>query len=451
MGQNRFITPPVLTRAGNLVIASMSGIRGILNSDLTLDDVAHFTGNFVRELGSGELLVARDTRATGPAVARAVAAAAMSRGLRVMDYGIISTPALFRESRLSRTPAVMVTASHNEPEFNGLKFIVDGKGMPRQVFEKVTGPYAGQQEGFGAGSMRRILSTAYVEDLVRRFGPGSCEGVRVAVDLGGGAAISHAPRLLRGVGCHVESVNDAPGVFSRRIDPVADDLALLRRVVKERNCDIGLGFDCDGDRLVIVDSAGRKRTGDFMLTLAVSELLEETGERKIAVSLDTTQAIDEVALRAGGEVFRSKVGEANVVGVMDEKGARLGGEGSSGGLIDGEFNFCRDSMLAALVIIRALRREGRRAYGAVPSYCQERVAARVSKAKAQKAFRALATKYPGADTTDGIKIALARHSWVLMRTSGTEDLVRVSAEAETAQEALKIAKTFASRLAELSR
>ncbi len=429
----------------------MSGIRGILNVNLTLEDVARLAGNFARTAGSNEILIARDTRGTGPAISKAVAAAAMSRGIRVLDYGVISTPALFRESRVSGRPAVMVTASHNEPEFNGLKFISEGKGITKKVFDAVTGHDAWQPEGFGAGTIRRALRPTYVADLIQRFGTGSCEGVRVALDLGGGAAISHALKLLGKLGCEVCSINDAAGVFSRRVDPVADDLTTLRRLVRQRGCDIGLGFDCDGDRLVIVDAAGRKRNGDFMLTFAVSELLEETGETRVVVSQDTTQAIDDIVGRAGGQVFRSKVGEANVVGVMGETGARLGGEGSSGGLIDGEFNYCRDSMLAAIVIIRALRRKGRRAYEFVPVYHQERVAVSVSKSKAQKAFRSLAVRYDEADTMDGIKIRLSRRSWVLMRASGTEDLVRVSAEAETAREALRNAKTFAARLLELSK
>jgi phosphomannomutase len=433
------------------LISSLSGIRGILNVDLTLEDVAHFTRNFARSTGSNEILIARDTRSTGPAISRAVASAAMSVGVKVIDYGVVSTPALFRQSRVSGKPAVMVTASHNEPEFNGLKFILEGKGITKQIFDVVTGRDAGQPEGFGAGTIRRAQKPTYVEDLIQRFGTDSCEGVRVALDLGGGAAISHATMLLEKLGCETYSVNDAAGVFSRRVDPVTDELIVMRRLVRRRGCDIGLGFDCDGDRLVIVDASGRKRNGDFMLTFAISELLEETGETKVVVSQDTTQAIDDVVGRAGGRVFRSKVGEANVVGVMSDIGARLGGEGSSGGLIDGEFNYCRDSMLAAIVIIRALRRKGLKAYESVPVYYQERVAVPVSKPKARKAFRALAAKYDDADMTDGIKIRLSKRSWVLMRASGTEDLVRVSAEAETAREALRSAKSFAAKLVELSR
>ncbi len=432
-----------------VMIASLSGVRGILNQDLSLEDVGRFAGNFCGEFDHGEILVARDTRGTGPAMCKTVICSALSKGLEVVDYGVASTPALFRESRVRGSPAIMVTASHNEPEFNGLKFVVRGKGITKSMFDVVAGPP--KQTPNYAGKVRQAKRTSYVDDLVQRFGVRSCQGAKVALDLGGGAAALHAPELFAALGCRVMTVNGTPGVFSRRIDPVVDGLVTLRDLVERGRCDIGLGFDCDGDRLVIVDSAGRKRTGDYMLTLAVSELLKETKESKVVVSLDTTQAIDDVAARAGVRVFRTKVGEANVVSGMVEWGARLGGEGSSGGLIDGEFNYCRDSLLAAVVIVRALMRGGLKTYESVPVYQQERVALAIPKAKALRALRTLAAEYPDADTRDGVKIVLQKRSWVLVRPSGTEDAVRVSAEAPTSRGALEIAKEFAGRLAELSR
>ncbi|HVP23321.1 MAG TPA: hypothetical protein VMS77_05360, partial [Conexivisphaerales archaeon] len=299
-------------------------------------------------------------------------------------------------------------------------------------------------------SVKAASKPTYVDDLVARFGEGSCEGIRVAVDLGGGAAITHAVPLLMRLGCEVTSLNDSYGIFNRRVDPVADDLELLRKTVKHKGCDVGLGFDCDGDRLAIVDSAGRKRTGDFMLTLALSEMLASTGETKVVVSLDTTQAIDDVAKKRNAQVFRSKVGEANVVGMMKAKGARLGGEGSSGGLIDGSFNYCRDSMLAALSIIRALKTKGRLFYDSVPAYQQERVALAIPKSKALRGMGKLARNHEGAETSDGLKLMLPGRSWVLIRPSGTEDVVRVSSEAGTAERAEQIAKSFAKKLKELS-
>ena len=432
------------------MIASISGIRGVLNQDLSLADVSRFAANFGRATGARQYLLARDTRSTGPAMGRAVASALMSLGATVFDYGIISTPALFRESRRRRLPAVMVTASHNEPQFNGLKFLLEGAGIGKETLDVVVGATKPSRTRFEPGAVNPAHATTYVDDLVGMFGEGSCEGVRVALDLGGGAAISHAVPLLTRLGCDVSPMNDSYGVFNRRVDPVADGLELLRKVVRQKGCDIGLAFDCDGDRLVIVDSAGRKRTGDYMLTLALSSMLAGTGERKVVVSTDTTQAVDEVARRTGAQVFRSKVGEANVVGLMKEKGARLGGEGSSGGLIDGSFNFCRDSMLASLSIIRELKRRGRRFYESVPVYHQERVALEVPKAKAVQGIKRLASEHQEADLTDGFKLLLPR-SWVLIRPSGTEDVVRVSAEASSADKAARLARAYAKKLKELSR
>jgi len=422
----------------------------VLNVDMTLVDASRFALNFAAATGSNEFLLARDPRRTGPALSKTVAAAMISLGATVFDYGTISTPALFRESRRRELPAVMVTASHNEPEFNGLKFIVNGVGIGQETFDAVVAGGKRRSEGFGGGSLKPTSRCTYVDDLVERFGAGSCDGAKVAVDLGGGAAISHAVPLLRRLGCEVSSLNDSYGVFNRRVDPVADDLGLLRRVVKQKGCDVGLGFDCDGDRLVIVDSAGRKRTGDFMLSLALSELLAATGEKKVVVSTDTTQAVDDVAKKVGAQVFRSKVGEANVVGVMKDKNARLGGEGSSGGLIDGSFNYCRDSMLAALAIIRALKRQGRGFYESVPTYFQERVALGLPRAKALQGIRRLAKMHDSPDLADGLKVMLPNRSWVLVRPSGTEDVVRVSAEARSSEEAARVAKTYAKRLKELS-
>ncbi len=432
------------------MIASLSGIRGVLNADLTLDDIARFVGNFAGASGADEILIARDTRRTGPVISRTVVAALMSKGVDVYDLGVVSTPALFRTSRVLERPAIMVTASHNEPEFNGLKFIVGGRGIAQEMFEEVVGAKRDGPPRAASGVLRPAPPPSYVDDLAKMFGDKRCKGARVALDLCGGAAIVHAPTLLRRLGCEVYSINDVPGIFSRRVDPSVDELASLKDLVVKKGCDIGLGFDCDGDRLVIVDSGGRKRSGDYMLTFAVTELLRETENSNVVVSMDTTQAVDDVVREAGGHVFRSKVGEANVVRRMVESGARIGGEGSSGGLIDGAFNDCRDSMLAALVIVRALRDRGRRSYEEVPSYSQERVVVRVPKAKAQRSFRRFVQKYADADTTDGVKVFLGKRSWVLMRVSGTEDIVRVSAEAETAREAQRNAKAFAAKLVELS-
>lgn len=433
------------------MIASVSGIRGVLNKDVTLADYARFSSNFVRDAGAKEVLIARDTRSTGQAISRAVASAAMALGVDVADYGVASTPALFRESMVKKRPAIMVTASHNEPEFNGLKFVIDGIGASAEVVKASLREAKSAPRGFGGGVVRKKSKTSYNDDLVKRFGEGSCRGVRVALDLGGGSAIFHAVPILRRLGCEVFTINDAAGIFNRRIDPMADELSALKALVKSKKCHVGFAFDCDGDRLCVVDEKGAKRSGDFMLTLAISRVLKESGRRRVVVSQDTTVAVDEVVTKAGGDLFRSKVGEANVVALMRGKRANLGGEGSSGGLIDGSFNHCRDSMLAALLIVKALKERGARVYSSVPSYHQERVALAVPQEKALAAVKALVGLNKGADTMDGIKLRLSKRSWVLVRPSNTEDVVRVSAEAESASGAKRLADQYAKRVRELSR
>jgi phosphomannomutase len=188
-----------------------------------------------------------------------------------------------------------------------------------------------------------------------------------------------------------------------------------------------------------------------MLTLALSQLLPESREKSVVVSVDTTQAVDMVAEESGARVIRSKVGEANVVSKMTESESRFGGEGSSGGLIDGSFNYCRDSMLAALVIIKALKQKRKGLYDRVRSFHQDRVALQLPRVKALRAIRTLASKNPDSDTTDGVKIWASKRSWVLIRVSGTEDVVRVSAEAETAGKAAQIVQSYSTRIKELSK
>jgi phosphomannomutase len=435
-----------------VTIATISGIRGILNGDLMPADVAAYARGFSLVATSREVLVGRDTRSTGDLISRLVRGALLEAGKSVVDYGVISTPALFRESRTRESAAVMVTASHNEPEWNGLKFVLNGRGVDQGEFDRILKPPRDAPRGPGAGgaTARAGPTPSYVEELVRMAGEGSCQGVKVAADLNGGAAIAHAPAILQGLGCRLTVLGGAPGVFSRKVDPTNDDLDLLTATVREEGCDVGFAFDCDGDRLVLVDGSGRKRTGDYMLTLAMKEILPTLGTRSVAVSADTTRAIDDVVSALGGRTYRSRVGEANVISKMREERVDVGGEGSSGGLIDGRFNFCRDSMLAAITIVRAIKRDGPGVLDGVPSYSQARVKLAMKRSKALAAIRRLQKEHPDADALDGIKIAVSRRAWVLIRVSGTEDVVRVSAESPTAKESQRLAETYLDRLQRLS-
>jgi phosphomannomutase len=433
-----------------MTVATISGIRGIFNRDLLPADIIAYARNFSSLTASPEVLIGRDTRSTGELMERLAKGALVSMGVDVIDYGVISTPALFRESRLKQRAAMMITASHNEPEWNGIKFVLDGRGVVQAEFDRILQPRRRGVQKVWAGLVRPGPRPSYGSELIRMAGEGSGEGVKVAVDLNGGAAIAHTPAILKALGCDLMVLGGTAGVFSRNVDPTNDDLQLLTRTVREKGSDVGFAFDCDGDRLVLVDSGGRKRTGDYMLTLAIKEILPELQNRSVVVSADTTQAIDDVVSELGGETYRSKVGEANVISKMMEEHIGIGGEGSSGGLVDGSFNFCRDSMLAAITIVKAIKKKGPEVLDQVPSYHQVRLKITFERKKALAAIKKLQKENPGADMLDGIKINVSRRSWVLIRASGTEDIIRVSAESASVKEAKQLADSYLERLKRFS-
>lgn len=431
-----------------MVVASISGIRGIVGQDLLPSELVRYVAGFAAVKPYSEFLVGRDTRRSGESIAKLVCGTLAGQGAKVTDYGVVSTPALFRESRIKGLPALIVTASHNEPEWNGLKFVLSGRGITQPELDGVL-----EAKEKGASQVRGTISSgvkpSYNQELIEMYGKGSAAGVSAAVDLNGGAAIGHAPPILEGLGCKVSIIGGTPGIFSRTIDPTNDSLNLLRKTVKERKSDVGFAFDCDGDRLVLVDNEGEKRTGDFMLALAIKNILPGLENRAVVVSADTSRAVTDVVSQAGGTVYRSKVGEANVVSRMTEEGSSLGGEGSSGGLIYGDYNYCRDSMIAVSVIVKALRKSGRRVFREVPSYEQARVKVPMDRKKGLAAIKRLQKEYPEADALDGIRIETSGRSWVLVRVSGTEDAVRVSAESKSTKEAQELADLYLKRVKEL--
>lgn len=429
-----------------MTVVSTSGIRGVFNSDLLPEDIADYAKGFVRTLGGGEFLLARDTRTTGPIISRVVTGAVLAMGAAISDYGMVSTPAIFRESRRKERPAIMVTSSHNEPEWNGLKFVVNGRQINQAELDAIVRKGPKQEVAPPPGRLGAPEGYSYNRELVEMFGEGSAQGVKVVLDLNGGAAIGHAPSFFRALGCEVSTIGDTQGIFTRTIDPTVDPLEILCRAVKQEGAHVGFAFDCDGDRLVLVDNDGKKRTGDYMVTLAIKEALQSADKKDVVVSVDTTQAIDDVVKEVGGRVFRAKVGENNVAELMTLEGVRYGGEGSSGGVIDASFNSCRDSLVAAGTIVGALKRKGAKLYEQVRSYHLAREKMGMPRKKALGAVKKLRKENPGADTLDGLKIRTSVSSWVLIRVSNTEDVVRVSAEATTLGEAERLSHSYAMKV-----
>ncbi|WP_255492793.1 phosphomannomutase [Candidatus Nitrosotalea sp. TS] len=314
---------------------TISGVRGIFADDLNLKDIIHFCRNFSHLIESKKCILARDTRPSSEILSHVASASLMERGISVYNLGVAPTPVAFRESRKYGS-GLIVTSSHNPLEWNGLKFIIEGRGINESELEQMLKEKPRPKAKIGLESE---IDSSYIKEAAKLIGNVSGKP-NVVVDTGGGAAFEVAPLLLGKIGCKVKKINDIPGKSSRGPDPTADRLSDLVKLSKK--ADIGFAFDLDGDRLVVVKD-GKKQTPDVTLGLGVAKALE-IGYKKFVLSIDTSVAIEKFINNEGGQVKRSKVGEANVVDLMLKTNSQAGGEGSSAGFILPEFNMCRDGL-----------------------------------------------------------------------------------------------------------
>jgi len=437
--------------SARLTILSVSGFRGIIGYDLNPVELVSISRSFGDFIGNGSCAIGRDTRNSSVMVSRAVTAGLLDASCDVLDFGTLSTPALFREvARRKLEGGLMITASHNPPEWNGLKFIVKGG---RGIFEEELSSLLSSKltSSSKMGSYSKV-SSIYPEELISYIGKDSCSGLKVSLDLGGGSGSLFVPKLFERLGCKVLTLNDSPGIFSRTIDPIEDELKLLSEGIVANGFNVGFAYDCDADRVVIVDEKGRKLPADFTPMLCLNYLMKKTGLRYVVVSLDTSMGLEQMVSDLDGKVFYAKVGEANVVMEMMRRGCKLGGEGSSGGLILADFVLCRDGVLASALISKMIKQEGQLSdlIKDLPYFHQIRKKIPCNKNDAKKVLSMLIKEYPDADTTDGIKFK-QKDSWVLIRPSRTEEALRLSIEARSKDRAEEIMNDYLKRISSIMR
>ena len=407
---------------------SISGIRGIFGDDLTLRDVLQFCSNFAPLIKSKKCVVGNDTRPSSDMVRETAIAALMGRGVDVYNLGMVPTPVVFREARRYGA-GLIITSSHNPLEWNGLKFIIGGRGPNEKEFEKIL-----QQKKHAPGKIgaESKVQSKYVQEAAKIIG--KAKGPKVAVDIGGGAALDVAPSLLRKIGCRVQVISAKRGP-----DPTADPLTKLAGISK--NADIGFAFDLDGDRLVVVKD-GKKQSPDTTLALGVSKALD-LGYRRFCLSIDTSVSVEKYILDNGGFVVRSKVGEANVIDTMLRKKCQAGGEGSSGGFILPEFNMCRDGILTSGFIAAMSMEKINQIIKFVASYYQLRTKIPVASNLHEKVLEKFQKNTKGkfdTITIDGVKIIIDDNTWGLVRKSNTEDIIRISVESNDLAKAKAVQK-----------
>lgn len=418
---------------------SISGIRGIFGQDLNLHTIMNFSRLFASFLINNstitekKCLVARDTRPSSYLILQTVSAAIMEQGINVLDLGIAPTPFVFHES-IKYGNGIIVTASHNPFEWNGLKFIINGRG----IFEKeldliqheniLSGRQFGEMYALNSNYISDILEllrkSGYLEDNRKKRNT-------IGLDPGGGAISSYIPKLYNSLNQEFYTINDIAGISSRSPDPTTDDLLELRKLVLSKKLDLGFAFDMDADRLVVVDKNGNKLSPDLTLLLCIASVLDH-GAKKFVASLDTSNSIKHIITEYGGSLYHSKVGEANVVKEILRLNADAGGEGSSAGFIMPKFDMCRDGILAS-AIISSLSDE-------VYNHCME-IASKYStirsKIPMESSFQKQVIEKFGDKSQeksyeivkmDGTKIMIDDNSWILIRSSNTEHAVRISVE-----------------------
>jgi len=400
---------------------SISGVRGIFGNDLGPKDILRFTTNFSSLIKSGKCVIGSDTRPTGKIIMNYVTAALMQCGIKVYNLGIVPTPVVFKEARKYGS-GIIITSSHNPLEWNGLKFILEGRGINEKELEMISNDQKISVSTIGNES---FVESDYISESTKIIG--NVKGnPKVTIDVGGGAAKNYAKILLENVGCQVNAINENLVTSSRGPDPTVESLDELIKNTK----DIGFAFDLDSDRVVIVKD-GKKKSPDITLGLGIVKSMQ-LGYKKFVLSTDSSIGIEKYIRKNGGTVWRSRVGEANVIKEMIEKNADAGGEGSSGGFILSEHNFCRDGLLASGLIATMLDKNFNEHLDYFEKYFQSRTKIPIPSTSHDKTIERIMEKTVklnfDVDLLDGVKIKIDDNSWALIRKSNTEDIIRISIE-----------------------
>nr|AIE90707.1 phosphoglucomutase/phosphomannomutase (pmm-pgm) [uncultured marine thaumarchaeote AD1000_05_B01] len=367
-------------------------------------------------------------------IVETVKAQLMEVGIDVYDLGMAPTPVVFRESR-KYGAGIIVTSSHNPIEWNGLKMIIDGRGINAEQLDTVMKEQNTSKSEIG---MEYKIKSSYIDDASKIIGKIS-DAPAVTVDIGGGAAKGFSSELLEKVGCNVITINDEREKSSRGPDPTTDALKDLIANAKER--DIGFAFDLDGDRLVIVIN-GEKKNPDVTLGIGVVKALE-LGCKNFVLSQDTSISVEKYIKQNGGMVYRSKVGEANVAAKMVETKSQVGGEGSSGGFILSDFNYCRDGILTSGLIASIIKTdEFANAINFMEKYHIIRDKVEYDSEHHDDIMKVLydkmKEKFGNMETLDGLKAIIDDDSWALIRKSNTENVIRISAESNSLEKVRNI-------------
>lgn len=439
------------------LMVSISGIRGIVGDGLDPNTIIKYTSAYAGFIGKGKVVVGRDARITGDMLNQIITGTLLSKGLDVINIGICPTPTVqYTVKDLNADGGIAISASHNPNEWNALKLLNStGQFMTpeenKTMLEKLDdadrnykrwdeiGKNSFYNEGM-QNHVNAVLSMKYIElEAIRK------RKFKVLVDCVNGAGAYVIPQLLKEFGCEVIELNcEKSGIFPRLPEPLPENLTETFKAVKESKADFGIVVDPDVDRLVLIANNGIPFGEENTITQAVKFILSKE-KGSVVVNLSTTRGVEDVAKEYGCEVFRSKVGEANVVKKMKEVNSVIGGEGS-GGVIYPAIHYGRDALVGiAITLQHLLEFDGKMTQlkDALPNYsiCKKKV--ELLNIDPDDVINKMRNKYnqEKINTEDGLRIDF-EDFWVHLRKSNTEPIIRIITEAKSPEEAEKYASEF---------
>ena len=445
-------------------MVSISGIRGIVGEDLSPDVVAKYAAAFAEYCNRGTIVIGRDGRVTGSSITHIVSSTLLQMGCNVVAIGICPTPTVaLAVEKMNAAGGIAVTASHNPIQWNGMKFLApSGMFLNSDENKKFWGTAErgnfkfsqwNDQGKYSADSSQidshiaSVLSLPYVHpDQIRK------RKLKVVVDCVNAAGGVIVPKLLREFGCTVVEMNcDVSGVFSHTPEPIPENLGELSTRVVAEKADVGIAVDPDVDRLVFIDENGKPFVEEYTIASAVKFVLNaenKLGRRNhiVVVNLSTTRAVDDIAAEYGAKVVRTPVGEINVASKMKALNSVIGGEGS-GGVILPQVHFGRDAIVGIGLFLQFLVDFGGKTSelkSILPQYTIVKDKIQLGSLQPDNILRSLHDKYSRSERTnmdDGLKIDFAS-SWVHLRKSNTEPIIRVIAEAQSHEAAAALVDRF---------
>ncbi|MCL2688010.1 MAG: phosphoglucosamine mutase [Methanobrevibacter sp.] len=453
----------------NKKLFGTSGIRGKVEDEVTTNltlNVGKALATYLdkKEEGKKDVVIGYDTRTTNEMLENAITAGLLESGCNVLKIGMVPTPLVgYAVDKLKASAGVMLTASHNPSEYNGIK-IWNKNGMAytpsqEEEIEKIYYSEEFTEAGWeNIGEIYHIeeIKQTYMDDLLNAVDIDAIKNakLKVVLDPASGAGSEISPLVIRMAGCEIITLNSqSDGFFpGRNPEPNEANLQDLMEIVAKSNADIGIAHDGDADRMMAIDENGRISDFDKLLAIMSKYMVEKSEDKnegndslskKVITTVDAGLCMDESLKEVGGKVIRTKVGDVNVAESIIEEDAIFGGE-PSGTWIYPDFGMCPDGILSGIRIIELVAKKGKlsKLLDDIPNYTSIRekiICSKEAKIKVMGNMEKLLTDafddIVNVNSIDGVRIAFEDGSWVLVRPSGTEDYVRITLEGKTPERA----------------